>query len=345
MLVSNTKIINSTLPTGFSFRPATIDDLKIAVELFNICSVDQMGMESFSPNEVKVEWGMPKFNLNTDMRLVFSPEGRLVGFIEVWDISQPPVHPWIWARVHPDFEGMGIGSFLMTWAEERAKQAIPRVPQGARVSIRSGAVNEHKATTQFLENWGMTFIRRFVDMEVTFNGSPPSPQLPEGITICTYAGEHDLKAVYLAMDDAFKDHWGHVEQPLEEGLEQWRHWTEEDEEFDSTLWFLAMDGDEIAGMSLCHHKAAHDLDMGWVHVLGVRRPWRKLGLGLALLHHSFTEFYRRDKSSAGLGVDASSLTGATRLYEKAGMHVARQFDDYEKELRPGEELSTQAVAG
>jgi mycothiol synthase len=42
-------------------------------------------------------------------------------------------------------------------------------------------------------------------------------------------------------------------------------------------------------------------------------------------------------------VDASSLTGATRLYEKAGMRVLRQFDNYEKELRPGRDVSTQAV--
>jgi hypothetical protein len=39
-------------------------------------------------------------------------------------------------------------------------------------------------------------------------------------------------------------------------------------------------------------------------------------------------------------VDASSLTGAVRLYERAGMHVARQYDRYEKELRSGKELMT-----
>jgi mycothiol synthase len=42
-------------------------------------------------------------------------------------------------------------------------------------------------------------------------------------------------------------------------------------------------------------------------------------------------------------VDAQSLTGATRLYEKAGMYVQRQYATYEKELRPGEDLSTQSV--
>ena len=45
----------------------------------------------------------------------------------------------------------------------------------------------------------------------------------------------------------------------------------------------------------------------------------------------------------GLGVDAQSLTGATRLYEKAGMHVDRQYANYEKELRPGEDLGTQSL--
>jgi hypothetical protein len=51
-----------------------------------------------------------------------------------------------------------------------------------------------------------------------------------------------------------------------------------------------------------------------------------------------------DKLPQGLGVDSQNLTGATRLYERAGMHVALQHDTYEKELRPGVELSTQSIA-
>ena len=66
-------------------------------------------------------------------------------------------------------------------------------------------------------------------------------------------------------------------------------------------------------------------------------------LGMALLLHSFAEFYRRSKNKIGLGVDSQNLTGATRLYERAGMHVARIHITYEKELRAGIELSTQAA--
>jgi ribosomal protein S18 acetylase RimI-like enzyme len=104
-----------------------------------------------------------------------------------------------------------------------------------------------------------------------------------------------------------------------------------------------MAGDEVAAVALCRARAHEDPEMGFVNTLGVRRPWRRQGLGLALLHHAFGEFYRRGQKRVGLGVDASNLTGATRLYERAGMHVARQFDLYEKEVRPGKELSTQAV--
>ena len=83
--------------------------------------------------------------------------------------------------------------------------------------------------------------------------------------------------------------------------------------------------------------------MGWVGTLGVRRPWRKQGLGLALLHESFAAFHRLGPTRVGLGVDASSLTGATRLYERAGMSPIRQFDMYQKILRPGKDISTQTV--
>ena len=106
---------------------------------------------------------------------------------------------------------------------------------------------------------------------------------------------------------------------------------------------MALDGDQYAGISMCWRKTTEDLKMGWVGTLGVGRSWRRSGLGLALLLHSFNEFYARGQERVGLGVDASSLTGATRLYEKAGMRATRQWDRYEKVLRPGVDLRTQTV--
>jgi ribosomal protein S18 acetylase RimI-like enzyme len=134
-----------------------------------------------------------------------------------------------------------------------------------------------------------------------------------------------------------------VDTPYEEGFTRFKHFMM-GENFDPSLWFLAMDGDEIAGVSLCRPRSFHDAETGYVDNLSVRRPWRKKGVGLALLRHSFGEFYRRGKRKVGLGVDAENLTGALRLYEKAGMHVHQAFDLFEKTVRDGREVSVESLA-
>jgi ribosomal protein S18 acetylase RimI-like enzyme len=108
--------------------------------------------------------------------------------------------------------------------------------------------------------------------------------------------------------------------------------------YDPSLWFLAVNGDNIAGIALCLSEARGRPELGWVSVLGVRPAWRGQGLGLALLKHAFAEFHRRGKRTVGLAVDSESLTGATRLYERAGMHVARDGRSYERVLRAGREI-------
>ena len=68
------------------------------------------------------------------------------------------------------------------------------------------------------------------------------------------------------------------------------------------------------------------------------------GIALALLHHAFREFKKRGQQRVGLGVDATSLTGANRLYEEAGMKPTRQINVFEKELRSGVDLSLRTLA-
>jgi ribosomal protein S18 acetylase RimI-like enzyme len=105
-----------------------------------------------------------------------------------------------------------------------------------------------------------------------------------------------------------------------------------------------MGGDEIAGVSLCRSSLPEDPLLGRVDELAVRRPWRRQGIALALLHHTFAEFKRRGMERVGLGVDTSSLTGAYRLFEKAGMDRFQTFNTYEKILRPGRDLGKRSLS-
>jgi len=336
--------MSSRIPPGFSVRAARMEDLKEIVALLNTCSMELLGTERHDPEKKRVEWRTPGFDLATDTRVVISPEGKIVGYAEVWDVDSPHVQIHSRGSVHPEFRGRGIGSSLLEWEEARAREAICKAPPDARVTLSQGVLTQDAPAKGLLQAHGFKCVRYFWQMEIELVDEIPRPVLPAGIALHTFKVDA-LERVVRAVRDAFKDHWGYVESPLDEEIEDWRHWISESPDFDPELWFLALDGEEIAGFALCSPKTVEDPQMGWVNALGVRRPWRRRGLALGLLRHAFREFSRRGKRKVGLGVDATSLTGATRLYEKAGMHPTRQSEVFEKELRPGIDLRRQRLEG
>ena len=342
----NARIENATmlsLPEGFTVRGATLDDLESALALFNRWSRAVVEWDELTDGEVlRTEWKSPGFDPSEDTRLVFAPNGDMVGYIEVWTTAKPAVHPWIWGRVDPDHEGKGIGTWMMQWAEQRALRALPDVPAELRFAPRVGTYHQAERPKRLFAKLGYQHLRSSFHMLIEMEAPVPEAEFPAGVTLRTYNPETDAEVVYRAQNDSFRDHFGYVEEPLEEGLKRWRYFWEH-EGFDPSLMFLAVDGDQIAGINLCLPHAFDNPEMGWVGTLGVRREWRKRGIGLALLRHSFNEFYRRGLRKVGLGVDAQNLTGALRLYEGAGMHVHKTFDQYEKELRPGIEISVQSL--
>lgn len=334
----------ASLPEGFTVRGATMDDLNAAFELFKRWSQSVIHeSEITDPEAIRREWISPGFDMVEDIRLVFAPDGEMVGYVEVWTTSKPPVHPWIWGRVDPRYQELGIGTHLLTWAEERAKKVLDEIPDDLRFAPRVGIYPQAETAKKLFEDMGYQYIRSSYKMRIDMDVPPPAPVWPEGISLRVYNPETDLEAVYRADIESFRDHFGYVEAPFEEGLERFKYFMTGYEGFDPSLWFLAMDGDEIAGICLCREQAFDNPEVGFVSTLGVRRPWRRRGIGLAMLRHAFGELYRRGKRKAGLGVDAENLTGALRLYENAGMHVHQSFDLFEKEIRPGREISVQSL--
>jgi mycothiol synthase len=329
----------SGLPDGFRARPTRIEDVEEAVNLFNTCSMAMIGTTDHEAEVLRKDWQTPNFELSTNTRAVLNPEGRMVGIAEVWDVVHPPVHPFLFGRVLPDYEGLGIGSEMLKWSIDRSKQVMLRVPEDARISVRAFAVSHYDPSKKLLEDHGFHRYRSSWQMVIDLDKTLPEPIWPEGIHLQPYHHKRDGEAVYLADADAFRDHWGFIQEPFEHGYERWLHSMIQDEEYDPDLWFIALKGTDIAGASICRRRSWEAEDAGWVRSLFVRRPYRRQGLALALLHHSFREFQRRGKRQVCLGVDSKNLTGATRLYEKAGMRIKRQYDQYELELRRGNELA------
>ena len=195
-------------------------------------------------------------------------------------------------------------------------------------------------TPKIVQDASSTKMRRlrrsFLRMRIEMTEVPASPAWPEGIRVRVFEKGRDDRPAVIAMATAFRDHWGYVETSIDEKVEEWRQWIYEDKDFDTDLWFLAVDeSGEIAGFCQCYPFVGDDRFTGLVDSLGVLRDWRGKGIASALLAHAFRAFFRRGVPNIELGVDADSPTGATRLYEKAGMRLTWRHNVYEFELRPG----------
>ena len=221
-----------------------------------------------------------------------------------------------WAAVAPEFAGQGLGTALVQLAEERTREL-----GGSRLHLGSFAQND--AAARLFEGLGYGVVRHHYRMVVELEERPTPPVWPSGITPKAF-DLADARAIHTAVQEALADDWSHTPTTFEE----WRRIRLESPDFDPTLWTVAWDGGEVAGVIRGDPKRWGG---GWIGVLGVRRPWRRRGLGLALLRRSFAEFYDRGERRVGLGVDAQNPSGATLLYERAGMRVEAEYLTWEKE--------------
>jgi len=172
-------------------------------------------------------------------------------------------------------------------------------------------------------------VRRFELRRVDFAGEPAPPRDVEGISVCGFHPE-EARRLYEAHLEAFADHWGEGEETYEDFC----HHHLDAPEYDAGLWFVAWDGDQLVGYVGAQESSREDPSRGYIAVLGVRRPYRRRGLGEALLRQAFRALYGRGRRGADLHVDADSRTGAPQLYAKVGMTAHPRFATWEKELRP-----------
>jgi mycothiol synthase len=229
--------------------------------------------------------------------------------------------------VHPAYTGLGIGASLVRLTEARAREHAACIPPGSRAFVDNTINGEDGASRRLLERAGYGAVRHFWRMAIELEEAPPEPRLPEGVSIRSCVSGEDERAIFEALDEALRDHWEYTPTTFE----RWER-RKKRMGFEPELWLLALDGGEVAGAAVCEDRP----ESGWVSELAVRRPWRRRGLGLAMLRRAFAEFYLRGRRRVALAVDSQSLTGATRLYERAGMRVERLYSVYRKELRPGE---------
>jgi mycothiol synthase len=329
-------VTEANLPPGFEARPIDPQaDVDAVTELCASAGMAEYGTPDITPELVRESYNDPSFNPSTDGLVLVDSSGRLGAVVEYYDSQADHVAPFVFVRVRPDLLGSGIGEPLLAWADQRGQTTLGLAAPDLRVSLHAFAAGVNEPMQRIFEGAGWTQERIFWTMEIELGAEPPAvPALPAGVAIRTAVAAQDEPAIHAAEAEAFADHFGYIPRSYEE----WLRFATKIFPYDPSLWFLALADDQVAGMALCLIEAPGRPDVGWVATLGVRPAWRGQGVGLALLKHAFAELHRRGLRKVGLGVDSQSLTGATRLYERAGMQVARDSRSYERVLREGREI-------
>ena len=297
---------------GLTFRRPREEDLPKAAAVFGAEEQAVRGRVTFGVEELRDWWRL--YDLAEGSWLVENEAGEPVaaaGLLARGDDFSA------WIGVDPRYNGRGISTELLARTEQRVREL-----GGDR--LRTGMLAENACARELLESLGFHEVRRFFRMQIDFDTPPAAPQPVDGIEIATFRME-DARRFHDAMNEAFADDWGFVPMPFEE----WKRYRLETGDPDTSLWFLAWGNGDVAGVVRCE---PNKFGGGFVGALGVRQQWRGRGIGMALLQHAFAEFHRRAASRVSLGVDAANPSGATRLYERAGMHVVSEDVLFEKAL-------------
>jgi GNAT superfamily N-acetyltransferase len=302
--------MSSSAPEGFRLRSATVEDAHAINELVIAADTAVQGWSDSTPAEVVEWWRLTDLAANSwileDDSL--AAYGVVIPYGESAEAD---------GFVHPTKTDRGLGSWLLRRGVERARElGFP--------SVLTWCLAPDAAARALFERFGYREVRRFYRMLVEHQAEPAPAEWPEGFRVSGFE-LGDARAFHAALDEAFAEEWNFVPEPFE----KWAARRIDVPDFDPSQWFVVREGDEIVAVLRGDPERA---GAAWVGALAVRPHWRKRGLGLALLRHAFAEFYRRGQSRVGLGVDAENPSGATRLYERVGMHITYEAVAFEKEL-------------
>jgi mycothiol synthase len=292
------------------------------------------GGTDWTESELREEW--EAIDLERDAWLA-EVDGRLAGVMHLCErrgatfISD--------GYVHPELRGRGVGSTLLDLVETRAAERAGEALPGERVVLHNSHLVGDDHAPMLLAARGFARVRSFFRMVADLAQVDLRPAWPDGIVVRPLDVDEHGPLLHVADEEAFAEEWGHTAMPYE----AWAKRIFSKAQFDPALFVVVWAGDEIVGFSFNYPKRMGD--WGWVGVLGVVPAWRRRGLGLALLRESFRRFHETGETVAALGVDSQNPTGATRLYERAGMRRLWRADVWEKELlRPARSVGADGSA-
>jgi mycothiol synthase len=316
---------------GFDRRPLTPGDAGAWADLVNAIQ-DGYGIDDFaSEQDLKEEFGYPNQDFPQGSIAVY--DGRTMvgyGLLAFRSVADPVHHVSYDGGVHPSYRRRGLGGELLDWAEKAAVPLHNRRFPGRPLSVSSWFLARDAAAVALHEQHGYQPVRYFHAMVRDLTAPVPEAAIPPGVAITAYApgmAEHAL----LVRNEAFRDHWGSTET----SAQSWAHFLEASA-FRPDLSFMAYQQTAPIGMLSSREYEGYYKKTGrrdlHIALVGTRAAGRNRGIASALLVTAMSAARASGYDRASLTVDADSLTGAVRLYERVGFAVDHTRAAYRKQL-------------
>ena len=317
---------------SFAWRPLTPDDAADWAALWTAIEDADGSEEYLSEQDLREEFGQPSRDYPRGSMAIYDG-GTMVGFgmLTGRSTADPVHHIRHSGGVHPAYRGRGLGGELLAWAERAAVPLHEDRHPGRPLALSSGCLSRNAGAVALHEARGYRPVRWFHSMLRDLSAPLPQLAVPAGVRLVGYTPDMAEHA-RLVRNESFRDHWGSTQT----SADGWTHFLAHGA-FRPGLSFLAYEGPEPLGMLISHEYDAYRDQTGLrdlhIAIVGTRAEGRKRGIATALLATALSAARAEGYDQASLGVDAESLTGAVRLYERVGFTVDNTWTAYQKHLR------------
>jgi ribosomal protein S18 acetylase RimI-like enzyme len=316
------------------WRPLTFDDMPALAAMYAAAeAVDPTG-EYYSAEDLAEELSDPGIDLSSASTSAWDGE-RLVAYAYplVRDAAEPVHLLRSDALVHPDYRDEAIGTHLIEWLSQSARDVHEHAFPGAPLEVHARVFDSQQWYTGVLESAGFEVSRTFAHMRADFADLPPARPLPSEYPLVSYDQKYD-ELMRQARNDVFARHWGSTVQ----SPEAWQHATTGSKDFVPELTFLLLSEakDEVLafvqGAFFASDAAATGVRELYIGLVGTRDALRGRGVASALLSYTLAEGKAAGYERAGLSVDVDNAGGALGVYERCGFRVAQRTFVYVKPL-------------
>jgi GNAT superfamily N-acetyltransferase len=216
--------------------------------------------------------------------------------------------------VEPRWRRRGLGTALLPRAEARLRQIASTHDQPAPPLLTTWVDSPDLGALALVEANGYHNVRTYHYMVRPDLDDIEAPDPPAG-TVIRSVTRDELRLVWDAMTEAFRDHFG----AMDASEASYQRWVASPR-MDPHGVVAAFDGNEVAAAVQAAitpgENEARGYRRGWTDPVFTRRAWRRRGLAFACLGRALLVLRDWGMTSAQLGVDTENPNDALTLYRK-----------------------------